>query len=157
MHQTTRKHLQRAAGYRELGMLEDAHDEVERTLMEDRFSREVLVERLLIYEKMEQWDLVAGVARQLAADHPDEPDWWIQWAYGTRRHKGLGDGIAILEDAMKRFPNNATVTYYLGSYSSVAGDMEAAWELVKEAIGMDKAFQKVAIEDDDLEPLWDSL
>jgi hypothetical protein len=46
MHPTTRKHLQQAAGYRELGMLVDANDEVERILLEDRFTREVLMERL---------------------------------------------------------------------------------------------------------------
>ena len=154
MHSTTRKHLQRAAGYRELGMLVDAHDEVERTLLEDRFCREVLVERLLIYDKMEQWDLVAGVARQLAADHPDEPDWWIQWAYGTRLHKGLEEGIAILVDAKKRFPDHPTVTLYLGCYNCANGDVETARGLVTEVIKLDRSLQQVAIEDEDLVLLW---
>lgn len=154
MNATTRKHLQRAAGYRELGMLDDAHDEVERTLLEDRFCREVLVERLLIYNKMEQWDLVAGVARQLAADEPTEAQWWIQWAYGTRMHKGLEEGIAVLVDAKERFPAHPTVTYYLGTYNCAGGDVETARALVTEAIRLDKSLRKVAIEDEDLLELW---
>lgn len=138
-------------------MLEDAHDEVERVRWDDRFLKEVLVQRLLIYNDMKQWDLVAGVARQLAADEPTEPQWWIQWAYGTRMDKGLDEGVAVLVDAKKRFPDHPTVTYYLGTYNCAGGDVETARELVTEAIQLDKSLQKVAIEDEDLALLWENV
>ena len=36
MHPTTKRHLSHANGYRELGMLDDAHDEIEKIDRDDR-------------------------------------------------------------------------------------------------------------------------
>lgn len=61
-------------------MLDDKHEEVDRIRWEDRFTKEMMVHRPMIYNEMKQWDLVDGIARQLAADEPTEPQWFIQWA-----------------------------------------------------------------------------
>ena len=71
------------------------------------------------------------------------------------KRKGLDEGLAVLVDAKKRFPDHPTVTYYLGTYNCAGGDVETARALVTEAIELDKSLQKVAIEDEDLVELWD--
>jgi hypothetical protein len=47
------------------------------------------------------------------------------------------------------------IAFNLACYASVAGRMEEAKARLKRAIELDKQFQKLAIDDEDMQPLWD--
>ena len=52
-------------------------------------------------------------------------------------------------------PKNALIVFNLACYASVTGRTEEAKERLRHAIELDKEIRKLAIDDDDLRPLWD--
>lgn len=154
---TTKRHLSYCQGYLDLGMVDDAHDELESIEFEDRLEKEVLSARIQVYIKAKYWDLVANIGKTLATQHPDESEWWLYWAYGARRTNSLDQAKGILLEALKSFPDNATILYNLGCYACVDESYDIASALVKRAIELDKDFQALAIADKDLANLWDNL
>jgi hypothetical protein len=47
------------------------------------------------------------------------------------------------------------IAFSLACYASVMGRMEEAKERLRHAINHDKDFRKLALDDEDLKPLWD--
>jgi hypothetical protein len=54
-----------------------------------------------------------------------------------------------------RKPEVAMIAFNLACYASVAGRMEEAKERLRHAIDLDKDIRGLAIDDEDLKPLWD--
>ena len=154
MQASTKRHLSHCQGYLELDMVDDAHDELEKVELEDRLEKEVLSARIQVYIKAKYWDLVAKIGKTLARQYPEEPEWSLYWAYGARRSESLDQAKGVLLEALKRFPDNATILYNLGCYACVDESYDVASALVKRAIELDKDFQALAIADEDLAELW---
>jgi len=151
------RHLQAAQGYLELGMFEDASNELEAIDPEGRASPEVVAVRVAIYNVTEKWNLLEVAARHMVKVSPEEPGWWIQWAYGMRRCRSIEDANQILLDAEKLHPKDATIQFNLGCYACQQGDMEEAKRRVAAAINLDSQYRFMALDDPDLEPLWNDL
>jgi hypothetical protein len=62
----------------------------------------------------------------------------------------LVSGKACMEDV-------ANYWFNVGCYHCQLGDLAEAKRCVKKAVGMDSRFQMMALDDVDLEPLWDQL
>jgi lipopolysaccharide biosynthesis regulator YciM len=60
------RHWQAAVGYVELGMFQDANDQLEKIDPFNRAAPEVLAVRLAIYHGLKKWELMREVARRLA-------------------------------------------------------------------------------------------
>ena len=102
-----------------------------------------------------KWDMAAAVANHLVKIEPENCGWWINLAYATRRCEGIESAEAILFRACDLHQDNAVIEFNLACYASVACRFEEAKERLKRAVELDKQFQKVAIDDEDLRPLWD--
>ena len=63
----------------------------------------------------------------------------------------------ILLEALEKFPNDAMTNYNLGCYACQLGDMDNAKKFVGDAIKLDSKYKLMALDDEDLEPLWDSF
>lgn len=50
---------------------------------------------------------------------------------------------------------NAAYWFNRGCYHCQLGELEDAKTCVKRAVELDKRFQQMALDDEDLEPLWD--
>jgi hypothetical protein len=61
----------------------------------------------------------------------------------------------ILLEAQAIHPKVAMIAFNLASYASVTGRMEEAKERLRHAIHFDKDVRGLALDDDDLKPLWD--
>jgi hypothetical protein len=153
----TQRHLQAAVGYLELGMVEDAANEIECIPPDQKNSSEVLDVRLEIYRASEKWTLMAVVARELWKRHQDQPVYWNHFAWAVRRAESIESANDILMDALKRFPRDALTRFTLGCYACQMGQIKLAKEWVRQAIDFDPKFKMLAIDDPDLEPLWASL
>lgn len=151
------RHLRAAIGFIELGMLEDAASEIERLPPEDRDRSSVLALRVEIYRTAGSWSLMEVVARELWKRHPDEPDHWTNLAWAVRRSDSLEAARDILLEAVERFPGDAMSHYNLGCYACQLGDIEQAKKRVGKAIELDAKFKLLALDDPDLEPLWESF
>ena len=151
------KHLTTAEGYAELGMWLDANAELEEIDSEVRHVPAVLEVRVQIYRALEKWELMQAVAKQLALHDPQEPQWTALWAYATRRADSIEHARIILVNAIERLPNVAIFHYNLACYECQLGDLEKAKVTLRRAFKLQPQYCVMALDDEDLKPLWDSI
>ena len=150
-------HVEAAEGYVELGMFMDADAELERIDADVPHVAEVLAVRVEIYRNLEKWELMQAVAKKLAVDWDGDPQWWLCWAFATRRAESVEAARRILHLAVTNHPNAAIIQYNLACYECQLGDLERAKHYLKQAFDLDKKFRLVALEDEDLKPLWEQM
>jgi Flp pilus assembly protein TadD len=141
-------------GYRELGMFEDAAQALEEIEPEDKTRIEVLYARVDIYLGARKWDMAAAVASHLVKADPENPAAWINLAYSVRRAETIERAEAILLKGALH-PKSALIAFNLACYASVVGHMEEAKARLQHAIDLDKDIRRLALDDEDLRPLWD--
>lgn len=145
---------QAAIGYLELGMHQDAWDALEEIPAEQRHLPEVLKIRLEIYRALKKYEGMATVAEHLTKVFPDDADYWISLAYAQRRYIDLEKAEKSLLEAQKRFPDEATIHFNLVCYACQLGRISETKERLKKSIEINPEFKKMALEDEDLAPLW---
>jgi Tfp pilus assembly protein PilF len=151
------RHLRAAIGFIELGMIAEADEEIESLPPEDKNRREVLEVRLEIYRESKAWSLMEVVARELWKRHPEEPDYWTNFAWVLRRSDSMVAARDISLEAVERFPGDAMAHLNLGCYACQLGDLASAKKFVGDAIKLDAKLKLTALDDTDLEPLWKSF
>jgi len=150
-------HLTAAQGYAELGMYLDANEELENIAAEERHRHEVLILRVQIYHSLKKWDLMQVVAKRLTLEQPDNPQWSLSWAEATRQADSLDGARLILLEAVERHSAVASVHYNLACYECLLGDLEVAKARLQHAFKLDPSLRLRALEDEDLQALWNSL
>jgi Flp pilus assembly protein TadD len=147
------RHAECAVGYANLGMFSDALEELE-TLSPAMSSDAGVQEfKLRLLERASRWQDAAGLAARLASAHPDEPRWFIAWAFAKRRSDSIETASKILTDAASLHPKDPLIQFNLGCYAAQRGDLSSAQNYVRHAIELDHGLEKLAHEDPDLEPL----
>ena len=136
-------------------MLDDAAMVLEEIAPEDKTRNEVLGARVDIYMAAKKWDMAAAVASHLVKVEPQNAGWWISLAYALRRTESVEKAEAILLRAQAIHPKVAMIAFNLACYASVTGRMEEAKERLQHAIKLDKEIRGLALDDEDLKPLWD--
>ena len=136
-------------------MFDDAAMALEEIEPEDKTRSEVLGARVGLYMAARKWDMAAAVASHLVKVEPENAGWWISLAYSVRRIEGIEKAEAILLRAQAIHPKVAMIAFSLACYASFTGRMEEAKVRLRHAIELDKEIRKLAIDDDDLKPLWD--
>jgi Flp pilus assembly protein TadD len=99
--------------------------------------------------------MASAVASHLVKIEPQNEAWWINLAYSLRRSEGVEQAEAILLRARAIHPKLAMIAFNLACYASVTGRMEDAKERLRNAIELDKDVRLLALDDEDLRPLWD--
>jgi predicted Zn-dependent protease len=153
-------HVQAAEGWLGLGDVESASNELREISAAERTHPAVLTVRYQIYAKAKQWDTAVEVASDLVKMLPDKSFTWINLAYATRRKTGgsIPEAKNILLGAEPKFPRHYLFSYNLACYCSQLGEFEQAQKWLKKAAKIDNAtVKKMAVEDPDLKPLWESL
>jgi tetratricopeptide (TPR) repeat protein len=115
--------------------------------------------RYAIYAKRAQWDLATDAAEDLANALPDIAQSWINLAYATRRKTGCGilEAKKILVAAEHLFSDECIIPFNLACYCSQLHEFDQAEQWLKKAAAInEKAVRKLAAEDPDLKPLWES-
>ena len=151
------QYWQAAVGYVELGMFQDANDQLEKIDPFNRAAPEVLAVRLAIYRGLKKWELMQQISKRLKQFQPDNVQWTISLAYATRRAYSIDVALEILLEAEARFPREAAIPYNLACYYCQLGEMKTAKRYLKKAFEIDLSWRKAALDDEDLRPLWDSL
>src|SRR6476646_9204410 len=151
------QYWQAAVGYAELGMFQDANDQLEKIDPFNRAAPEVLAVRLAIYRELKKWELMAEIAKRLTQFQPDDIQWTISLAYATRRADSIQAAKEILLNAESKFPKEGAIKYNLACYFCQIGDIQRAKNYLKKAFEIDLNWRIPALEDEDLKPLWESL
>jgi tetratricopeptide (TPR) repeat protein len=151
------RYLTAAEGYVALSMWQDANAELEEINPEYRHLPEVLEVRLKIYRALEKWELMQTVARKLTQYDPDYGQWILSLAYATRRAESIEAAKMILLEAVERMPKAAVFQYNLACYECQLGEVEVANSRLKHAFKLDPTLRLTALDDPDLEAIWDQL
>src|SRR5580698_1949984 len=91
---------------------------------------------------------------------PEDAESWINLAVTTgRKTRGsIDEAKRILLVAAVKFPREYLIPYNLACYCAQLGELKESAQWFKKAILIDdKAVQKIALDDPDLKPLWDSM
>jgi hypothetical protein len=107
------QYWQAAVGYVELGMFQEANDQLENIDPFNRAAPEVLAIRLAIYYGLKKWELMQEIAKRLAEFQPDDIQWTISLAYATRRADSIQAAEEILLNAEPKFPKEGIIKYNL--------------------------------------------
>lgn len=150
-------HLRAAEGYTELGMTKLGVDSLQLRVGIEIHLPEVLAARVEIYTGLKKWDHLQTVAARLATHDPNEAQWSISLAYATRRAQSIEAAKAILLEAVERHPNEPMLHYNLACYECQLGDVEVAKARLAHAFKLEPKCRLMALDDDDLEPLWAAL
>jgi predicted Zn-dependent protease len=151
-------HFRASEGWLELGNHLEANEELEQITPEMRAHPAVLCLRYEIYAKGKKWEGAAEIAQALVNMLPEQPQFWINLAYSTRRKTdgGILPAKEVLMEAKAKFQNDYLITYNLACYECQLGNLKGALQKLGEAIDLAGKIdiRLMALDDPDLEPIW---
>ena len=154
-------YLLHAVGWIELGNLVEAKAELEHIDPELQAHPDVLEVRWIICAEGKQWEEGLQVARMLLDKAPERASGWLHQAYALRRvpEGGLQQAWQALLPASEKFPLVEIIAYNLSCYACQMNEMDTARLWLKRAfsVGESEHIKQRALEDSDLEPLWEEI
>ncbi len=150
-----RWHLSHARGYLDLGMLTEAEAELAAIPAPENDAAEVHAMRVAILHEKRDWQELRRIAAALVQSQPNEPGWWVSFAFATRRTTSLEDAREILLAAERAHPQEAIIHFNLGCYACQLGELEEARRRVWRSIELRGELRELAHHDPDLQPLRD--
>ena len=146
--------LQRCDGFLDLHMPARARAEWARIPAAHQSHRAGVEILLRLAMEEQNWAEAADLAEALTKRYPDEPAYPVQLAYCTRRKESIAAARSILLEASRRFKKTAVIPYNLACYECQLGHREEALTYLKRAVKLNAGFIKMALDDEDLEPIW---
>lgn len=146
-----------AQGYFELGMMEDALEELGHLPPALRSRLDVLQMRLCACMRVHRWEDALRASEKLCELQPQEGMGYIHAAFCLHelgrtpeaRDRLLGGPAALLREA--------TYHYNLGCYDAALGDIESAQNHLQASFRLDRKFREYAKTDPDLKSVWATL
>jgi uncharacterized protein HemY len=149
--------LTAAEGFIDLDMHLQASEELDRIAQHSRHQPEVLAMRLRIYRALEKWRLMQAVAKALVRGAPQKIDFWLAYAFATKRAESIEKSIDILRNASEKFPNSAAIHFDLASYYSHCGDHERGRKHLKRGLKLEPGLRQMALDEPNFSALWDAF
>lgn len=153
----TKTRLQYTNGYLELGMINEAAEEFDYIMGDDRMSLQVMRMRMKMYKQAEYWPALEAVSKYIAKLIPRKPEGWVNWSKALREQNKVEDARKVALNALERHPENATLRFSLGCYCSLLGEVDEAKEHVTKAVELDKSLQQASVDHPDLDNLWEEV
>lgn len=107
-------------------MVNEASDELEAIVWDDRMKPEVLAMRVDLYHAAQNWELMADIAKHLAEALPDQYDGWINWAFALREQPNVQEAKEVALRGLELHPVCAILRFNLACYQSLLGEYPAA-------------------------------
>ena len=151
-------HLRAAQGWIELGDSVEADRELDEIAPELRTHPDVLELRWQIHAQAKKWELCVDIAERIVLVSPGNAAGWIHRSFTLHELGRTQEAFEKLLPVASKFRRVWTVPYNLACYCAQLGRLDECQVWLKRAIAVDqKAVQEAAIDDPDLEPLWDSM
>ncbi|HZI31060.1 MAG TPA: tetratricopeptide repeat protein [Candidatus Binatia bacterium] len=154
-------HLSAALGWLGLGAVADAHAELAQVSEANRNHPATLEVRWTISAHEKDWRKALEIAQAELALAPDESSGWLHRAYALRRVNdgGLPQAWEALLPAADQFPDEPVIAYNLACYACQMQRLDEAREWLQRAIAAGKkdAIRQMALNDEDLKPLWPEI
>jgi hypothetical protein len=153
--------LNAALGWLGLNAPADARSELDAIPAAQQLHPAVLEARWLLCAHEKNWSDALFVAEQEVTTSPEEVPGWLHRAYALRRVEGGGLTKAwdALLPAAEKFPAEAVVPFNLACYACQLNQLEIARDWFQRAVkaGGKDEIKKMALDDDDLKPLWKEI
>jgi predicted Zn-dependent protease len=151
-----RRYLDAAAGWLGLGDWKQANEELENISAPNRAHPDALRLRYVVYCKALKWDGALDIARALAKLVPSKSFGWIETAHLLHKLKRTVEARDTLLPQVDRFPEEWLIRYNLACYECQLGNLKAAWDWLEKTFDMkdSKEVKLMALDDENLEPLW---
>ena len=150
-----------AIGWMELGNIVEARAELAQVSAAQQEHPDVLEVRWSIAAEQKRWEEGLQLAQTLLRRAPKRSSGWLHQAYALRRipDGGLQKAWEALLPAFDKFPKEPTIPFNLSCYACQIGQLETArgWLRRAQAIGGKEKIIDLALNDSDLEPLWDEI
>lgn len=153
------QHLEAAEGWLELGNYLEANEELEKITPQLRAHPFVLEIRFKIYSEANRWEMALEVAKGMSNILPDNPWGPFHLAFSLHELKRTKEAYEVLIPVVDKFPNEWLMRYNLACYSCRLGNLKEAeewFELARDMAGKID-IRQMALEDEDLEPLWTEI
>ena len=153
--------LNAALGWLGLDSPSEARAELDAIPAARQWHPAVLEARWLLCAHEKKWTEALTIAEREVVAMPGAANGWLHRAYALRR--APGGGLAQAWEALlavaKKFPNEAVVAFNLSCYACQMSQLDASREWFQRAIetGGKDAIKKMALEDEDLKPLWPEI
>ena len=103
----------------------------------------------------ENWNKAVAIAADLVKAEPKNPATWILLAYAVKHARNVKQAEAVLFKACAWHPRDPLILLKLACCASVRGRIEQAKQRLRQAIDLDENLRRLALDDEDLRPLWD--
>jgi hypothetical protein len=105
------------------------------------------------------WEQLAETAKGVAQTDPSQERAWIGWAYGLRCLEKVTEARGVLQVADRYHGKRCALLHYnLACYECLLGNLTAARVRLRRARKLGgKHFQEMALEDTDLQTMWDEI
>jgi tetratricopeptide (TPR) repeat protein len=151
-------YLEAARGWHLLGCLDEALKELEWIPPELQVHADVLEVRFAICAKARKWVLCMEIAAAMLDLAPERPTTWINSAFTLHELKQTQEAWDALATVQDRFPDVPTIPYNLACYACRLGRLADSRALLKRAVQIGGGdYKRMALEDDDLQPLWHEI
>jgi predicted Zn-dependent protease len=154
-------HFSAAIGWLELGVPAEARTELAHISGAMQEHPDVLEARWLVAAEAKQWEEGLQVAQALLQRAPKRASGWLHQAYALRRVQagGLERAWQALLPASEKFPKEAVIPFNLSCYACQMNQLETARQWLQRAavIGGKEKIKNMALQDADLEPLWEEI
>ncbi|MEM7145151.1 MAG: hypothetical protein AAF591_08425 [Verrucomicrobiota bacterium] len=151
------KQLRAAQGYYELGMLEEAWDEVAAIEAEYPDERAVLHVKLLLQLKSAQWYLALETSQRLCEIDPEDYMGFIHAAYCLHELGKTQEARQLLMDGPSSLRDTAVFYYNMGCYEVSLGRINKGKNNLERSFELDRHLVEVARQDPDLADLWEVI
>ncbi len=152
-----RDQVRTAQGYYELGMLEEAWEEIEAIDPLHESDPPVIQMRLLLLLKEERWVEALAESEQLTRVEPDGAMGFVHAAYCLHEMGRTADAKQRLLDGPSSLLREAVYFYNMACYEVALGGLKEAERFLRQSIEMDGNLRQVAKKDRDLKCFWELL
>ena len=149
--------LQVVHGYYELGMLEDAWEELREIEKSFPATPAILLTKILLHVKAKQWENALELSGRLRHMEPNSGAGYIHGAYCLHELDRTVDALDLLESAPDALRDEAIYHYNKGCYQAALGDVDTARSCLSKSFDLDGRLLAVARKDPDLSGMRDAL
>jgi len=139
-----------AVGYYQLGMYEEAWQELKSLPASDELRAEVLGLKISVLMHLKHWEQAVSQSAELLKISPGEKAAYIDIAYCLHELGHTDKARETLLGAVNLLRDNATFHYNMACYEAQLGNAESARGYLQRAIEMDGEFKDLAKTDPDL-------
>lgn len=146
-----------AQGYLELGMADEALDELSSLPLVESSDPDIIELRLHVLMEAKRWPDALTAAEELLRARPSAFPAYIHGAFALHELRRTAEARDLLLKGPEDLRKDPTFHYNIGCYEAVLGNREAALQSLRRSFALDSTYRDFARRDPDLAILREEL